>query len=71
MTGEQHYREAERLAQRSLDGEGPGYDEAFRARLAAVAQVHATLAVAAATASAINTPAAVRAGYDEYLDGAR
>ena len=45
MTGPQHYREAERLAvvAYGLDGEAA-------ANMAALAQVHATLALAAATA---------------------
>lgn len=59
LTGEQHYREAERLAHQALDGEGYGYDEAFRARVAAVAQVHATLALAAATLTRPAEPAAL------------
>ena len=48
MNGPEHYREAERLAEQSLNADYG--DEEFRMRLAAVAQVHATLALAAATA---------------------
>ena len=50
MTGPQHYRKAEELAEQAykLIGQGGGQDTA--ADWAAVAQVHATLAQAAATA---------------------
>jgi len=45
MSGPEHYREAERLAELAAE-----YPEAFDAPiLAAAAQVHATLAVAAAS----------------------
>jgi len=48
MTGPEHYREAERLAVQALDYEGlPGN---HHIQLAQVAQVHAILAAAAATA---------------------
>jgi hypothetical protein len=48
MTGPEHYREAERLlAAGEYDESG---DEALHARDVAAAQVHATLALAAATA---------------------
>ncbi|MGY5033254.1 hypothetical protein ACWC9U_20645 [Streptomyces sp. 900116325] len=51
MTGPEHYREAERLAARAHHFTyGDGADPAVGAALAAEAQVHATLAVAAATA---------------------
>lgn len=43
MTGPEHYREAERLLSRAIDRDGPD--------VAATAQVHATLALAAATAA--------------------
>lgn len=46
MTGPEHYREAERLLARAADS--TTYDEA--AGITAQAQVHATLALAAATA---------------------
>jgi hypothetical protein len=49
MTGAEHYREAERLlteAPRPADGYGPDLDTGK----VALAQVHATLALAAATA---------------------
>jgi hypothetical protein len=50
MTGPEHYRRAEELAQeaRKLLGQGEGQNTA--AVWAAVAQVHASLALAAATA---------------------
>ena len=50
MTGPDHYRKAEELAAKAHDylGQGEGQDSA--AVWAAVAQVHATLALAAATA---------------------
>lgn len=51
MTGDQHYRAAERLvAQAHHFTYGDGADPAVGAALAAEAQVHATLALAAATA---------------------
>ena len=50
MTGPTHYREAERLLEAAANGEPPGTD-----RLLAAAQVHATLALAAATALSIVT----------------
>jgi hypothetical protein len=47
MTGPEHYQQAQRLARQALDS---GYlDEPTRHRYALVAQVHATLALAAAT----------------------
>ena len=50
MTGPEHYRKAEELTAKAHDylGQGEGQDSA--AVWAAVAQVHATLALAAATA---------------------
>jgi hypothetical protein len=50
MTGPQHFRHAERLAAKAAEylGHGDGQDAA--AVWAAVAQVHATLALATATA---------------------
>ena len=52
MTGPDHYRKAEELAAKAHEylGRGEGQDSA--AVWAAVAQVHATLALAAATALA-------------------
>lgn len=51
MTGPEHYREAERLADRAhYFTYGDGADPKTGAALAAEAQVHATLALAAATA---------------------
>lgn len=51
MTGPEHYREAERLADRAHHFTyGDGADPVVGAALAAEAQVHATLALVAATA---------------------
>lgn len=51
MTGPEHYREAERLADRAHHFTyGDGGDPVVGAALAAEAQVHATLALTAATA---------------------
>ena len=51
MTGPEHYREAEQLAERAHHWTyGDGADPVVGAALAAEAQVHATLALAAATA---------------------
>lgn len=51
MTGPEHYREAERLADRAhYFTYGDGADPVTGAALAAEAQVHATLALTAATA---------------------
>lgn len=51
MTGPEHYREAERLARMAHRFTyGDGADPTVGAALAAEAQVHATLALAAATA---------------------
>ncbi|XMN09356.1 hypothetical protein ACK8N7_26600 [Streptomyces griseobrunneus] len=51
MTGPEHYREAERLADRAHHFTyGDGADPVTGAALAAEAQVHATLALTAATA---------------------
>ncbi|MDT0442348.1 hypothetical protein [Streptomyces johnsoniae] len=55
MTGPEHYREAERLLERSQDGDrgyGPttADDIRIRSEMVALAQAHATLALAAATA---------------------
>lgn len=50
-TGPEHYREAERLADRAhFFTYGDGADPVVGAALAAEAQVHATLALTAATA---------------------
>ncbi|MFD9567718.1 hypothetical protein [Streptomyces sp. NPDC059994] len=51
MTGPEHYREAERLTDRAHHYiYGDGVDLVKSAALAAAAQVHATLALTAATA---------------------
>ncbi|MER5213660.1 hypothetical protein ABT063_24590 [Streptomyces sp. NPDC002838] len=53
MTGPEHYREAERLADRAHHFTyGDGADPVVGAALAAEAQVHATLALTAVTALA-------------------
>lgn len=56
MTGPEHYRRAEELAAKADEylGQGEGQDSA--AVWAAVAQIHATLAVAAATALGTRDP---------------
>ena len=56
MTGPQHYREAERLLDLADDQARGGHDHA-EAMAVANAQVHATLALAAATA--LNSSAGV------------
>jgi len=50
MTGPDHYRKAEELATKADDYLGQGEGQHSAAVWAAVAQVHATLALAAATA---------------------
>lgn len=51
MNGPQHYREAERLAKCAENNMGEDADaEAFARGMALIAQAHATLALAAATA---------------------
>ena len=49
MTGAQHYREAERLLAESMRPDSYDYPAEQAARFIAAAQVHATLALAAAT----------------------
>lgn len=63
MTGPEHYREAERLANQAHHYTyGDGADPVTGAALAAEAQVHATLALAAATALAAPTQGDDNAG---------
>lgn len=51
MTGPEHYREAERLLAAATDDDGDiQTDDGMTANILAAAQVHATLAHAAATA---------------------
>jgi hypothetical protein len=50
MTGPEHFRQAEDLAAKAGEYLGQGDGQASAAVWAAVAQVHATLALAAATA---------------------
>jgi hypothetical protein len=50
MTGPDHYRKAEELAAKADDYLGQGEGQESAAVRAAVAQIHATLALAAATA---------------------
>lgn len=65
MTGPEHYREAERLLGRGINcGFGEEPDAAQVAYLAA-AQVHATLALAAATATHPSGTGAVTISTDE------
>jgi hypothetical protein len=54
MTGDQHYREAERLLDLA-NGVATGFGDDVRGVLAE-AQVHATLAYAAAKATGLNLP---------------
>ena len=62
MTGPQHFRKAEELAVKAAEylGQGDGQDTA--AVWAAVAQVHATLALAAATGT--STPGDSKAWFE-------
>jgi hypothetical protein len=70
-TGPEHYREAERLAVMAHRFTyGDGADPVVGAALAAEAQVHATLALAAATALNDNDPTGdgmPRADYREWM----
>jgi hypothetical protein len=50
MTGPDHYRKAEELAVKAHEYLGQGEGQGSAAFWAAVAQIHATLALAAATA---------------------
>ncbi|MER8219736.1 hypothetical protein ABTZ58_03880 [Streptomyces sp. NPDC094143] len=50
MTGPEHYREAERLIRSLKTDSGAVYIEPGNEQVSAIAQVHATLALAAATA---------------------
>ncbi|MFB6787634.1 hypothetical protein ACFCWT_13255 [Streptomyces olivaceus] len=50
MTGPEHYREAERLLQGLMTERGSVYVEEGNEQVIGVAQAHATLALAAATA---------------------
>lgn len=59
MTGSEHYREAERLLDLAEDQACGGYDHSEAMALAA-AQVHATLALAAANLAAANLTVRVR-----------
>lgn len=52
MTGPEHFRRAEKLAAEAHKHLGHGEGQTTAALFAAVAQVHATLALAAATADA-------------------
>ncbi|MFE9845831.1 hypothetical protein [Streptomyces goshikiensis] len=57
MTGPEHYREAERLLGLATDNDGDfSVTGEFTAALVTGAQVHATLALAAATALIDETP---------------
>ncbi|MFC8945953.1 hypothetical protein [Streptomyces rochei] len=50
MTGPEHYREAERLLQGLMTERGDVYVEEGNEQVIGIAQAHATLALAAATA---------------------
>ncbi|QCR49856.1 hypothetical protein [Streptomyces sp. SGAir0924] len=56
MTGPEHYREAERLIKGLTTDTGAVYVEDGNEQVIALAQVHATLALAAATALIDETP---------------
>ncbi|CAL9314213.1 hypothetical protein [Streptomyces sp. SudanB91_2054] len=56
MTGPEHYREAERLIKGLTTDTGAVYVEDGNEQVIALAQVHATLAQAAATALIDETP---------------
>jgi hypothetical protein len=56
MTGPDHYRKAEELAVKADEYLGQGEGQQSAAVWAAVAQIHATLALAAATALAKTGP---------------
>lgn len=69
MTGPEHYRAAERLADRANHFTyGDGNDPVVGAALAAEGQVHATLALAAATALMAVTEEASLADYDAWRE---
>ena len=58
MTGPEHYREAERIVRAAKSryiADEEGFSEWSRSDLAALAQVHATLALAAADADSLST----------------
>ena len=65
MTGPEHYREAERLVQGLMTDSGAVYVEEGNEQVIAIAQVHATLALAAATALSEPTRSAPRATIHE------
>jgi hypothetical protein len=56
MTGPDHYRKAEELAAKADEYVGRGEGQESAAVWAAVAQIHATLALAAATALGTRSP---------------
>ena len=56
MTGPEHFLRAEQLAEEAHNHLGQGDEQATAAVWAAVAQVHATLALAAATAVGTKSP---------------
>jgi len=55
MTGEEHFRRAEQLAEEAHEHLAQAEGQATAAACAAVAQVHATLAVAAAIAAGLGS----------------
>lgn len=69
MTGPEHYREAELLLTETCEYGCPHSGCVHEMRLMAIAQVHATLALAAATViTALNAPAQFRA-WREVIEG--
>jgi hypothetical protein len=68
MTGPEHYREAERLLDTATDNDGDiQTDDGMTANILTAAQVHATLALAAATAIPL-VPAHVLAEMKAWSD---
>ncbi len=55
MTGPEHYRRSEQLAEQAYKHLGQEGEQLAAAAWAAAAQVHATLALAAATATALDS----------------
>lgn len=71
MTGPEHYRAAEAMLINAQDAGGGKAGSAVEAYYLAVAQVHATLALAAATALASYRPNAMPVADEEaWLDAA-
>ena len=71
MSGPQHYREAERLLAESMRPDSYDYPAERANRYIAAAQVHATLALAAANMPAGKLDVEVNAGPDPTFDPAQ